>query len=53
MKEMIDKGQAERVPDLIMVFITPRNQTRSALSSTPVHISRESRLTDTFYRVLI
>lgn len=67
MKEMIDKGQAERVHDrereaervpvfgtyLIMVFITPINQTRSTLSLTPVQSSRESRLTDTFYRVLI
>lgn len=57
LREFPTEREAERVPVfgtyLIMVFITPRNQTRSALSSTPVQSSRESRLTDTFYRVLI
>lgn len=66
MKEMIDRDRLREFPTRnytsltvafgtyrITVFTTPRNRTRSESSSTPVQSTRESRLTDTFYRVLI
>ena len=66
MKEMIDKGQAERVQTrnftspmvtfgiyAITAFTTHRNQTKSVSSLMPVQNSRESLLTDIFYRPLI
>ena len=66
MKEMIDKGQAERVrmknytsPMVafgiypITAFTTHRNLTKSVLSSMPAKNSRESPSTDIFCRILI